>query len=208
MEARHWPQVRAIYEAGIATGNATFATQVARGQGWNKAHLPHSRLVALHPSGRVLGWAALVPVPEQGYPPGVAAIQVYVASAAQVQGIGRVLLTALVAASEAHGIWTLLAVVFPENQAMQRLGQSAGFRVAGRYARIGQLHGIWRDTVVLERRSAVVGTTDTSPPLPVSRPLSAVTSQYSKHDGQGHAHPYRLTVNPAGRPPRHDAHQP
>ena len=108
--------------------------------------------MALHPSGRVLGWAALVPVPEQCYPPGGAAIQVYIASAAQGQGTERVLLTALVAASEAHGIWTLLAVVFPENQAMQRLGQSAGFRVAGRYARIGQLHGIWRDTVVLKRR--------------------------------------------------------
>ena len=162
MEARHWPQVRAIYEAGIATGNATFATQVARGQGWNKAHLPHSRLVALHPSGRVLGWAALAPAPDQGHAPGVADIQVYVAAAAQGQGVGRALLAALVAASETHGIWTLHAVVFPENQAMPRLCQAAGFRVVGRYARIGQLHGIWRDVLVLERRSAVVGTADAS----------------------------------------------
>ena len=152
----------------MATGNATFATQVARGQGWNKAHLPHSRLVAQHPSGRILGWAALAPVSEQGYPQGVAQIQLYVAPAAQNQGVGRALLAALVAASEAHGIWTLHAVVFPENPAMQHLAKGAGFRVAGQHQRIGQLHGIWRDVLVLERRSAVVGTTDSSQ-LPVSR---------------------------------------
>ena len=172
MEARHWPQVRAIYEAGMATGHATFATQIPRGQGWSKAHLPHSRFVALHPSGRVLGWAALAPVAEPASPAGVARIQVYVAPAAQGQGVGRALLAALVAASEAHGIWTLHAVVFPENLAVLRLCQRAGFQVAGRHARIGQLHGIWRDVLVLERRSAVVGTTDSSR-LPVSRPRAA-----------------------------------
>ena len=172
MEARHWPQVRAIYEAGIATGNASFAVPVVRGQNWNKAHLLHSRLVALHPSGRVLGWAALAAIANPSYPAGVAEIQVYVVPAAQHQGVGRALLAALVAASEAHGIWTLHAVVFPENQAMKRLCQETDFRVAGRYTRIGQLHGIWRDALVLERRSTVVGTPNTSL-LPVSRALPA-----------------------------------
>lgn len=172
MEARHWPQVRAIYEAGMATGHATFATSLPRGQGWSKAHLPHSRLVAQLPGGRVLGWAALAAVAEPAYPAGVARIQVYVAPGAQGQGVGRALLTALVAASEAHGIWTLHAVVFPENLAVQRLCQRAGFRVVGRHARIGQLHGIWRDVLLLERRSPVVGTADASL-LPVSRPLAA-----------------------------------
>lgn len=172
MEARHWPQVRAIYEAGMATGHATFATQVARGQGWNKAHLPHSRLVAQQASGRLLGWAALAPAPNGGYLSGVAEIQIYVGPAAQGQGVGRALLAALVAASEAHGIWTLQATVFPENPTMLHLCQQAGFRLVGRHARIGQLHGLWRDTLVLERRSTVVGTADTSL-LPVSRPLPA-----------------------------------
>jgi L-amino acid N-acyltransferase YncA len=170
MEARHWPQVRAIYEAGIATGHATFATQVARGQGWNKAHLPHSRLVAQHTSGLFLGWAALAPA--GGSPPGVAGIQVYVAPATQGQGVGRALLAALVADSETHGIWTLQATVFPENQAAQRLCQGAGFRIVGRHTRIGQLHGLWRDTLVLERRSTVVGICNNSL-LPVSRPRPA-----------------------------------
>ena len=184
MEARHWPQVRAIYEAGMATGNATFATQVARGQGWNKAHLPHSRLVALHPSGRLLGWAALSPVTEQAYPAGVAQIQVYVASAAQGQGVGRALLAALVASSEARGIWTLHAFVFPENQAMQRLCQRMGFRLVGQYQRIGQLHGIWRDTLVLERRSTVVGTADSSR-LPQSRARPACAAPHSPRNTKG-----------------------
>ncbi|MCI1188257.1 GNAT family N-acetyltransferase [Hymenobacter sp. DH14] len=184
MEARHWPQVRAIYEAGMATGNATFATQVARGQGWNKAHLSHSRLVALHPSGRVLGWAALSPVSEQSHLPGVAQIQVYVATTAQTQGVGRALLAALVAASEAHGIWTLHAVVFPENQAIQCLCQSVGFRVVGQHQRIGQLHGIWRDVLVLERRSAVVGTADSSQ-LPQSRARPASGAPHSARNPMG-----------------------
>jgi len=191
MEARHWPQVRAIYEAGMATGNATFATQVARGQGWNKAHLPHSRLVAQHASGRLLGWAALAPA--GGYPPGVAQIQVYVTPAAQDQGVGRALLTALVAASEAHGIWTLQATVFPENQAVQQLCQGAGFRVVGRHARIGQLHGLWRDTLVLERRSTVVGTCNNSL-LPVSRPRPTAPP-HSARNTMG-----SVTLTQTGRP--------
>ena len=184
MEARHWPQVRAIYEAGMATGNATFATQVARGQGWNKVHLAHSRLVARHPSGRVLGWAALAAVPSQSEPPGMAEIQVYVAPGAQGQGVGRALLAALVAASEAHGIWTLHAIVFPENPAIQHLCQRAGFRLAGQYQRIGQLHGIWRDTLVLERRSALVGTTDSSQ-LPLSRARLASGAPHSARNPMG-----------------------
>ena len=156
----------------MATGHATFATQVARGQGWNKAHLPHSRLVAQHANGCLLGWAALAPAPKGGCPSGVAEIQIYVGPAAQGQGVGRALLAALVTASEAHGIWTLQATVFPENLAMQWLCQGAGFQVVGRHVRIGQLHGLWRDTLVLERRSTVVGTTDTTL-LPVSRPRPA-----------------------------------
>ena len=184
MDARHWPQVRAIYEAGMATGNATFATQMARGQGWNKAHLLHSRLVGLHPSGRLLGWAALAATANQHCAHGVAEIQVYVAPAAQSQGVGRALLAALVAASEAHGIWTLHAVVFPENHAIQQLCQGAGFRVAGRHQRIGQLHGIWRDVLVLERRSAVVGTTDSSL-LPASRPRPTAGAPHSARNPMG-----------------------
>jgi L-amino acid N-acyltransferase YncA len=183
MEARHWPQVRAIYAAGIATGHATFATQIPRGQGWSKAHLPHSRLVAQHSSGRVLGWAALAPVADQHHG-GVAIIRLYVAPAAQGQGVGRALLAALVAASEAHDIWTLQAVIFPENAAMLRLCQEAGFQLVGRHARIGQLHGIWRDTLRLERRSPVVGTADASL-LPQSKPRRPAAPPQSARNTMG-----------------------
>ena len=98
--------------------------------------------------------------------------------------MGRALLAALVAASEAHGIWTLHAVVFPENPVIQLLCQRAGFRLVGKHQRIGQLHGIWRDTLVLERRSAVVGTADSSQ-LPVSRARPAGGAPHSARNPMG-----------------------
>lgn len=175
MEAHHWPQVRAIYEAGLAAGQSSFATQVPRGPAWDKAHLPHSRLVARQPGGRVLGWAALALAPGPYASVGVALPSLYVAPAAQDRGIGYALRAALVVDSEAHGIWTLRAPVFPENAALRRLAERAGFRVVGRHARIGQLHGLWRDLLLLERRSLVVGVAEASC-LPVSRPRRVAAS--------------------------------
>ena len=170
MTAAHWPHVRAIYEQGIATGNATFQTTAPTWEEWNPGHLPHSRLVALDTdstiSGAVLGWAALSPVSGRCVYGGVAEVSVYVAGAARGRGVGRQLLAALVAASEAHGIWTLQAGIFPENTASIRIHAGTGFREVGRRERIGQLHGVWRDTVLLERRSAVVGAGPVAPAPP------------------------------------------
>ena len=162
LTAAHWPQVRAIYEQGIATGNATFQTQAPSWDEWDPGHLPHSRWVALDASydgsGQVLGWAALSPVSGRCVYGGVAEVSVYVAGAARGRGVGRQLLAALVSAAEQHGIWTLQAGIFPENTPSISIHAGAGFREVGRRERIGQLHGVWRDTVLLERRSAIVGT--------------------------------------------------
>ncbi len=153
----HWPAVRAIYEAGIATGNATFETQAPAWEAWDKSHLAHSRLVALADDGTVLGWAALSPVSGRCVYAGVAEISIYVAAEARGQGVGRQLLQALIAESEAHGIWTLQAGTFEENTASIGLHTQAGFRVVGYRERIGQHYGVWRNTVQLERRSPAVG---------------------------------------------------
>ena len=153
----HWPEARAIYEAGLATGHATFQTAAPAWAEWNREHLPHSRLVAANEAGRVLGWAALSPVSGRCVYGGVGEVSVYVAPAARGQGLGRQLLAALVAASETQGMWTLQAGIFPENAASLRLHLASGFREVGRREKIGQLGGIWRDTLLLERRSAVVG---------------------------------------------------
>ena len=168
MTAAHWSQVRTIYEQGIATGNATFTTAAPSWEEWDRSHLSHSRLVAVDagsgPSEQVLGWAALSPVSSRCVYGGVAEVSVYVAGEARGRGLGRQLLAALVAESEAHGIWTLQAGIFPENTSSASIHVGEGFREVGRRERIGQLHGVWRDTLLLERRSAVVGV----PPAPAS----------------------------------------
>jgi L-amino acid N-acyltransferase YncA len=157
MTAAHWPEVRAIYEAGIATGNATFETQAPDWEAWDRAHLAHSRLVAVDEAGTVRGWAALSPVSSRCVYGGVAEISVYIAAEARGQGLGRELLQGLIADSEAHGIWTLQAGTFEENTASIGLHTRAGFRVIGHRERIGQHHGVWRNTVQMERRSPTVG---------------------------------------------------
>ena len=158
LTAAHWPAVRAIYEQGIATGNATFETQAPEWEAWDRAHLTHSRLVAVDKAGTVLGWAALSPVSSRCVYGGVAELSIYIAAEARGQGVGRQLLQALITDSEAHGIWTLQAGTFEENRASIGLHTQAGFRVVGHRERIGQHHGVWRNTVQLERRSPTVGT--------------------------------------------------
>jgi L-amino acid N-acyltransferase YncA len=149
--------VRAIYEQGIATGNATFETQAPDWAVWDRAHLAHSRLVAVNDVGMVLGWAALSPVSSRCVYGGVAELSIYIAADARGQGVGRQLLQALIVDSEAHGIWTLQAGTFEENKASIGLHTQAGFRVIGHRERIGQHHGVWRNTVQMERRSSSVG---------------------------------------------------
>jgi len=151
-----WNAVRDIYADGIATGHATFETEPPPWERWNAKHLPTGRLVALGDDG-VLGWAALSPVSDRCVYAGVAEVSVYVAEAARGQGVGRALLAELVTASEAAGIWTLQAGIFPENAASLAIHSACGFRLVGVRHRLGQHHGRWRDALLLERRSAVVG---------------------------------------------------
>jgi phosphinothricin acetyltransferase len=156
MTETQWPEVRRIYKQGIATRNATFATEAPDWSEWDARHLPACRLVALR-DGEVLGWAALSPVSSRQVYRGVQEVSVYVADSARGQGIGSQLLDALVAESERNGIWTLQAGIFAENTASIRLHERAGFRLVGRRERIGCLDGQWRDTVLMERRSQSTG---------------------------------------------------
>jgi L-amino acid N-acyltransferase YncA len=151
----HWPAVLAIYEEGIATGDATFETAPPGWPAWDRGHLAGHRLVASRDGG-VVGWAALSPVSERCAYAGVAEASVYVAAAAAGQGIGRALLAELVRRAEADGIWTVQAGVFPENTASLALHHRCGFRTVGVRERLGKLDGVWRDVVLLERRSPVV----------------------------------------------------
>jgi len=156
MAAADWQQVRAIYEEGIRSRNATFETSAPDWERWDEAHLPFCRLVA-RSRGAVVGWAALSPVSARKAYAGVAEASIYVSEEAQGLGIGTALQGELTRQSEAHGIWTLQGVVFPENSASLALLKKAGFREVGRRERISQLDGRWRDTILLERRSPMVG---------------------------------------------------
>jgi L-amino acid N-acyltransferase YncA len=157
MRPEHWPRVRAVYLEGVATGQATFETEAPEWGRWDSSHLPFARLVALDAEGRVKGWAALSPVSGREAYAGVAEVSVYVGEGFRGEGVGRALLEALVRESEAGGVWTLQASVFPENAASVALHLACGFREVGRRERIARLKGAWRDTVLLERRSRVVG---------------------------------------------------
>ena len=148
-----WPAVKAIYEQGIAGGQATFETEAPSWDDWDRSNLEGHRLVALQ-EGEVVGWAALSPVSSRCVYEGVTENSVYVADSAQGRGVGRALLEELIARSERDGIWTIHAGVFPENEASIELHKRCGFRVVGVQERIGKHHGVWRDVVLMERRSA------------------------------------------------------
>lgn len=151
-----WPAARATYLEGIATGLATFETHAPRWETWNAGHLPFGRL-ALREGETLLGWAALSPVSKRGAYRGVAEVSVYVHAAVRGQGGGRALLQSLIEASEENGIWTLQATIFARNTASLQLHRRCGFREVGRREQIAQLRGVWEDTILMERRSRVVG---------------------------------------------------
>ena len=152
MEARDWPQVARVYEEGIATGIATFQTCAPPWESWNAAHLPVCRLCAWE-NGTLCGWTALSPVSARPVYRGVAEVSIYIAAAARGRGIGRALLTALIAESERCGFWTLQSVIQRENGASLALHRGCGFRTVGFRDRIGRdAQGVWRDTFLLERR--------------------------------------------------------
>lgn len=156
MRAGDWEQVRAIYLEGIATGDATFETEAPSWERWDAGHLPFGRLVS-RAGELVMGWAALSPASARRAYSGVAEVSTYVGLGHRGVGVGRALLGELVRASEAGGIWTLQAGIFPENAASLALHLRCGFREVGRRERIARLHGRWRDTLLLERRSNLVG---------------------------------------------------
>jgi L-amino acid N-acyltransferase YncA len=151
-----WPQVREIYLEGIATGNATFEEEAPDWPKWDAGKLAVCRIIA-RSEGEIAGWAALSPVSTRHVYRGVAEVSVYVAAKARGQGIGRVLLERLIHDSEGEGLWTLQAGIFPENTASVRLHESLGFRIVGRRERIGEMNGVWRDVVLMERRSSIAG---------------------------------------------------
>ena len=157
MKDDDWPQVRSIYLEGITTGNATFETEAPTWKKWDEGHLPEVRLVAREKNG-VLGWAVLSPVSTRHVYRGVVEVSVSVAEKVRGHGVGRELLGALIERSEENGIWMLQSAILAENTASINLHLRCGFREVGRRERIGQLNGIWRDTLLFERRSTIVGT--------------------------------------------------
>lgn len=162
MSDQHWPAVSAIYTLGIATGNATFEGQPPSWEQFDADKLAEHRYVAIGSAGDVLGWVAASPVSDRCVYTGVVEHSVYVHPSAGGQGIGRLLLDELVASAESAGIWTIQSGVFPENTASLALHRRAGFREVGVRHRLGQMThgryaGQWRDVILLERRSPIVG---------------------------------------------------
>ena len=150
--AEHWPDVARIYAEGIATGNATFESSVPDWERWDASHLPEHRFVALV-DGRVVGWIAASAVSDRCVYGGVVENSIYVGADARGKGVGRALLERLIDSTERAGVWTIETGIFPENEASIRLHERAGFETVGVRKRLGKHNGVWRDVVLLERRS-------------------------------------------------------
>jgi L-amino acid N-acyltransferase YncA len=159
MTVDDWPAVKKIYAEGIATGNATFANEAPDWENWDAVHRPNCRVIAINVKEKeVVGWAAISPVSARHVYSGVAEVSVYVTTSARRLGVGKALLRALVEESERDGIWTLQAGIFPENIASVSLHKSLDFREVGIRRKIGKHGEKWRDVLLLERRSSIVGT--------------------------------------------------
>ncbi|WP_169797056.1 GNAT family N-acetyltransferase [Streptacidiphilus griseoplanus] len=156
MAPEHADRVLAVYQAGIDEGDATFEESAPTWSDFDRTRLPGHRFVALDPDGRLLGWVAASAVSDRCVYAGVVEHSVYVDPAARGRGVGRALLAALLASTEAAGVWTVQSGVFPENRASLALHRAAGFREVGVRERLGRHRGVWRDVVLLERRSPVV----------------------------------------------------
>jgi L-amino acid N-acyltransferase YncA len=156
MKDEDWPAVKEIYQEGIDTGNATFENEAPEWKHWDKSHLRNCRLVAKSEE-KIVGWVALNPISERCAYRGVAEVSLYVISSARGQGVGKALLKAVIEESERVGIWMLQGGTFPENTASLALQKSFGFREVGTREKIGCMNGQWRDVVLTERRSKVIG---------------------------------------------------
>ncbi len=175
MSGAHAAAVLAIYRAGIEEGNATFETRVPDWAAFTAARLPAHRFVATT-QGRVAGWVAASALSGRCVYAGVVEHSVYVHPAARGRAIGRRLLDALIASTEAAGIWTIQSGIFPENTASLAVHQAAGFRVVGTRERIGQHHGRWRDVILIERRSPAVLPVRQDGPQQASRSAMGITA--------------------------------
>jgi len=159
MKETDWQEVRGIFEAGVRTGNATFEVKVPSWKEWDEKYLNVCRLVAKE-GASVVGWAALLPASTKNAFSGVAELSIYIDPEHSGKGIGSMLLKELIKGSESSGFWTLQAGIFPENQASIHLHKKAGFRIIGTRERVGKLHGVFRDVVMMEKRSDAVGLDD------------------------------------------------
>jgi len=155
-EQPDYPFVQSIYQQGIDTGNATFQQTSKSWDEWDNSMLSHSRIVSVE-NNNILGWAALSAISNRDVYSGVAEVSVYVAASAQGQGIGKSLLAKLILESEKNNIWMLQAAIFPENISSLKLHKNNGFRQLGIREKLGKMNGVWRDVVLIERRSTVVG---------------------------------------------------
>jgi len=157
MERHDADQVLAIYQDGLDTGNAGFETTAPTWEEFDAAKLRRHRFVAAAPDGEVLGWIACGRVSPRACYAGVVENSIYIGPQARGRGVGTALLDAFIASTEADGIWTIQTGIFPENTPSLRLHAKAGFRTVGTRERLGRLNGRWRDIVMMERRSPVVG---------------------------------------------------
>ncbi len=156
MTPEDWDKVAQIYAEGIVTGYATFETTVPSYTQWDKAHLPFGRIVA-EENDNLQGWAALASVSSRCVYGGVAEVSVYIAVKSRGKGVGKLLMQELINASETAGLWTLQSGIFPENKASIALHKKVGFRYIGKRERVGKLAGSWKDNLLFERRSTLIG---------------------------------------------------
>ena len=155
MRSSDWSAVAEIYKEGIATGMATFETEIPSWKQWDENHLDSCRWVATN-QGKILGWAALSGVSSRCVYGGVAEVSVYVAAMARGNKVGEQLLMKLITDSEKQGYWTLQSGIFPENLASIKLHEKLGFRKIGYREKIGQLAGVWLDNILMEKRSKTI----------------------------------------------------
>lgn len=157
MQTSDWEQVSQIYAQGVATGFATFEQDIPSFQSWDQAHIDQCRLVAAEEAGKILGWAALSAVSSRCVYGGVGEVSVYIASDSRGKGVGKLLLQRLIEESEKAGFWTLQSGIFPENKASIHLHEKVGFRYIGKRERVGKINGSWKDNLLFEKRSNIVG---------------------------------------------------
>ena len=156
MKPEDWAQVSQIYQEGINTGFATFEQQIPSYESWDQAHVKSCRLVA-EESNQLLGWAALSPVSSRCVYGGVGEVSIYVGAQSRGKGVGKALLKHLIEESEKAGFWTIQSGIFPENKASMVLHEKLGFRFIGKRERVGKIKGIWKDNLLFEKRSNIVG---------------------------------------------------